>query len=856
MSVRYSAGKATAYGAAVQAGYTGTYEEFCEEQARFAENAQQVAEDAAQVAADKTAVEAAAQQVAEDAETFMETTVPGAVAAIRQVGAAQIDAMQQEGSAQLADIAQEGEEQVSAVETAGATQVTAVESAGTTQTGNVNAAGENQVAAVNAAGETKVAAVNDAGTTQTGNVNSAGATQTEAVNQAGATQVQAVEDAGAAALAGINAAIDARIDDTLTEAGNAADAKKTGDEITALKEDLQKYDDLCRIIKISDTSTTLGDIATILNNVNTVGDHVFFDMSALGVMMYLCTIYIDTANHVYKVFDLVSGRYAEGVYTDDMLLTMATAQANNLAVQSQIDTLQNEIDELGGKSVIKNWDTLGDLIAAGTSTDVISPGDTTELNWIASVLGTTTSGLTVNCTDMDKYIGGVGEAEEPDYLFVYDGAAWTYNGEQVALSDFGLTVSGTPLSGEVMTIKTTVNPVSYTFVGYDDFTASDENVPHNWCLEQTYAPDTRVYNTYESLFCIQAGKSVPAGKWYLPMRSYRSGKIFNVCFELASAVGGSSKVQMRSTGYDYATFPDVSGTDVTGVYKPKALAPILYGTTTSTGATATITILSDADVTAGGYTNIESLNTAANDPVVVIGDFDKSALGNNCWIVSNIREWLHDDTLGDSYVPPYDNNIASAYNRGRGFLWGLDPRVRALMQYADVYWLSGYGNHDIESYQRATGTAPSANAPTYYERSGEPGNRVYTALDPQPTAGADVSGYYVRVTTYTNGTIYISEDKVFLLSMKEMGFNIQTGEGNLTDLYGEYCGGELTNGDVADRAKYNKAGGTLNSYRWSRSGISGYAISSWYVSSTGGNGSNGANSGYFVAPAIIIGKSA
>ena len=43
------------------------------------------------------------------------------------------------------------------------------------------------------------------------------------------------------------------------------------------------------------------------------------------------------------------------------------------------------------------------------------------------MLGTTTSGLTVNCTDMDKYIGGVGEAEEADYLFVYDGAAWTYN---------------------------------------------------------------------------------------------------------------------------------------------------------------------------------------------------------------------------------------------------------------------------------------------------------------------------------------------------------------------------------------------------------------------------------------------
>ena len=650
-------------------------------------------------------------------------------------------------------------------------------------------------------------------------------------------------------------AVSGNVDATLAVTGKAADAKKTGDEITALKSDLQKYDDLCRIIEISDTSTTLGDIATILNNVNTVGDHVFFDMSALGVMMYLCTIYIDTANHVYKVFDLVSGRYAEGVYTDEMLLTMATAQANNLAVQSQIDNLQNEIDELGGKSVIKNWDTLGDLIVAGTSTDVISPGDTTELNWIESVLGTTTSGLTVTCTDMDKYIWGVGEAEEATYLFVYDGAAWTYNEEQISLADFGLAVSGTPRPGEVMTIKTTVKPVSYTFVGYDDFTASDENVPHNWCLEQTYAPDTKVYNTYESLFCIQAGKSIPAGKWYLPMRSYRSNKVFNVCFETVAALGGSTKVQMRSTGYDYANFPDTTGAAIVNVYKPKALAPVLYGTTTGAGATATITVLSDADATAGGYINLETLNADANDPVFVIGDFDKSALGNNCWIVSNIREWLHDDTLADAYVPPYENNIASPYNRGKGFLWGLDPRVKALMQYADIYWMSGHGNHDVESYQKATGTAPATNAPTYYERSGIPGNRVYTALDPQPSSGSDVSSYYVRVTEYTNGTVYVSEDKVFLLSMKEMGFNIQTGEGNLTDLYGEYCGGELTNDAVAERAKFNKAVGTLNSYRWSRSGFSGFAYSSRFVSSIGGQNGNNAVNGFYVAPAIIIGKS-
>ena len=89
-----------------------------------------------------------------------------------------------------------------------------------------------------------------------------------------------------------------------------------------------------------------------------------------------------------------------------------------------------------------------------------------------------------------------------------------------------------------------------------------------------------------------------------------------------------------------------------------------------------------------------------------------------------------------------------------------------------------------------------------------------------------------------------------------MSFDIQLNEGNATDLYSEYTNNTLTNTAVAARAKYNKAGGTLNSYRWSRSGFSGRAIDSRYVTSTGGSNNGNAYYGNFTAPAFIIGKSA
>lgn len=150
MAKTYIAGTVTAYGAAVKGGYTGTYEEFCAEQAKFAENAQQVAED-------RAAVDAAAEE-------FTGTTVPSAVQEVETAGAAQVDAVEQEGETQRGLIQEAATGAIGNVETAGAAQVDAVQAEGTTQVGNVNTAGTTQVGNVNAAGSTQVDAVQAKGT--------------------------------------------------------------------------------------------------------------------------------------------------------------------------------------------------------------------------------------------------------------------------------------------------------------------------------------------------------------------------------------------------------------------------------------------------------------------------------------------------------------------------------------------------------------------------------------------------------------------------------------------------------------------------------------------------------------------
>lgn len=81
---------------------------------------------------------------------------------------------------------------------------------------------------------------------------------------------------------------------------------------------LFKYDDNLSVIKITDATTTMGDISAQLSTVNSVGDHVVFDTSALNAGMYLCTIYIGAG--FYRIGDLVTGFEGTGFFTSTDLL--------------------------------------------------------------------------------------------------------------------------------------------------------------------------------------------------------------------------------------------------------------------------------------------------------------------------------------------------------------------------------------------------------------------------------------------------------------------------------------------------------------------------------------------------------
>lgn len=149
---RKDAGIVTAYGAAVRGGYTGTYEEFCRQQANYAEYAQEVEE-----------AKEAAQEAAGTAQTAAETATAGAESA----GASAENAIDAAAVAvDAAASAQQDKEAAAGSASAAAGSATAAGQAQTAAAGSATAAGQAQTAAegaATAAGQSKTAAESAAG---------------------------------------------------------------------------------------------------------------------------------------------------------------------------------------------------------------------------------------------------------------------------------------------------------------------------------------------------------------------------------------------------------------------------------------------------------------------------------------------------------------------------------------------------------------------------------------------------------------------------------------------------------------------------------------------------------------------
>ena len=507
-----------------------------------------------------------------------------------------------------------------------------------------------------------------------------------------------------------------------------------------------------------------------------------------------------------------SGQAADAKVTGDKFITidkdLSSIHTKDREQDYRLDLLKKDI-------LTDSYEELGDMIANGISGDYISPGDELIVNKVSSLsIVSTNNALTFSVVDEQVFTELVGECENADYLLFYNGNSWTYNGDEVTSSDLGFTISGTPIENDVITVTMTVEEVSHTFVAYTptgtNATAPmDNNVEKYWVIEQTYIPTSQVFDNPESAICVTVGHTLSAGKYYVYNNANATSdwwcnyKRLYYLFEIpndivATEVTGDIQIRFSARGsYE-------SNGDARGVYQ---LTCVPYRCSDDAKYNSdTITFVGQVAAPSSEYMDIRTVegfttNQAMDSEGVIYNNLGHVCYGNNEWNVSNIKQRMNSDAKSMTPVRLHKNDIVTALKGVKGFMWGFDPRFKKLINKVITYQEHGMNDE------------------------------------------------YTRYELYSD----VSE-MAFLLSMKEMSFDIQTDEGIVLDLYNTYTGGSLTNDAIASRGKANKSGESPSTYRWSRSAHAHDSHSARLVVTTGSHDHGNAYVGYLFAPAYIIGR--
>lgn len=492
---------------------------------------------------------------------------------------------------------------------------------------------------------------------------------------------------------------------------------------------------------------------------------------------------------------------------------LSNVEKNTERQSRSITNIQSAIKELNKKMSIDTYDELAEALISGKIENYVNVGDELMVNRIKTLSITSSNGnLSFEVSDEQKFIRKVGRIDDDTYMFEYRGNSWMYLEETINTSDFGFTVKGVPSETDLIYVKMNYEQVSHTFVDFDPTGANathpkDPDVKHFAIVEQTYVPDIFNYDYPESALCITPGYTLPKGKYYVYntenavsdwwcnyKRLYYVFEILNDI--VATEETGDIQLQFYSRGNREETG------DARGIYeltcKPYCCATnALYNSDT-------VKFVGQVAQPGEEYADIRTIenftvNQSMDSVGIVYNNLGHVCYGNNEWNISNLRQRMNSSEKSMNPVRTHKNDMLNGMYNAKGFMWGLDPRFINLIKPCIVSLEHGM-NDEFTRYQ-----------------------------------------------------LYTCEDVATLLSMKEMSFDMQTNEGQITKLYGTYTNNQLTNDAIASRAKARQTGETPQDYRWSRSANASGSDYVRLVAPSGANDYSGAGSGLRFAPAYIIG---
>ena len=334
-----------------------------------------------------------------------------------------------------------------------------------------------------------------------------------------------------------------------------------------------------------------------------------------------------------------------------------------LAIAGAIDRKNHSAGRLSFKEL---WM----LNRMGLAHTVVAPGETqievmkeTAIN--ASVSGSIT-GAAVN---EDTFIAMVGEVKEGNYEFSYNGAAWHLDGEPVDLGDYGITITGTPASGDLIEVHETAGVVTFDVAAIDQHRPANPALKHSISLLCTEAVAGFPYCPTQAAIVVQSG-TLPAGTYAVGIpanydASYNDHEEGGYAlFTLAQAVPAGGQI-MIPWGYQQ----HLKNTKVS-----------TYAAFSTTAIESNISI-SMADAIAGSVVVLGDLANGeihAETPALLTGvtvlmnNIERMRYGSNDVRTACMLQWLSSDAASGWHqqVGPFDRPQTTPT---AGFLHGMDP---------------------------------------------------------------------------------------------------------------------------------------------------------------------------------------
>ena len=419
------------------------------------------------------------------------------------------------------------------------------------------------------------------------------------------------------------------------------------------------------------------------------------------------------------------------------------------------------------------------------------------------------TGITGVTVDPIAFINALGTAHEELYEAHFDGAVWhKENEENIILSDYGITVTGTAAKGDHITITVKTSKLNFDIVDFNKHTPRNSKHTNtiDLLLHDVATYGTIPFSAAQLLAYFKDG--LPAGTYKVTFNhsvyGNNTGADGVYMFTLTQAIPAGGGFRHSKIGaYGNNTQASVIGNNL-----------VTYNAVTATSNGAAIETVAFAlwdeeteCVDLGTFTSQNRSYYTEDISVVIDGTTytgkrnftERNAYGSNRWKTSVYRQWLNSaapavasgsTTISNWWTKQSVFDRVPGGANSAGFLYGLDPD-----------FVNSLGEVEVK-----------------------------TALHTCDRSGSD--------------TYEITYDKVFLLSRTEVfGSNEYSGiaEGSLL----EYFNG-ATN---ADRIKYQ---GTAARYWWLRTPYSGTACVVRNVGTDGALGNYYAGSAHGVVPACCI----